>query len=876
MTYQLDYSTRRREFDYLQIHWLEKTSGRPAPDWDLYVVKELLDNALDADERWAREHVTPIEVSVNLNYRHMELLDIHSLKIAVCNQASFPIDTELIRSIFDLTAYTSDKSHTNYPSRGDQGNALKTVLGIPYALRHFGYGDYDNIHAPLTIETDGRAFTITLEVDEVRQQIHLVPLGPKTLKQPRSGACVHVRIDWFEQEKPRTSADLRSWAERFALFNPHATFHWHVRVGNQQDTWNFPANLNWKGVFADTAPLHWYEYSQLRELLLSLERDRGPDASLPQILQIFAGFAASEDPDGTKAKALCDKLKLNTLGDLRLTSDHVRTLRDGLWPALQREGRRVPAEMLGGLGEADMAGALGRFFSLEASPLYRRVVRDAPADPAHPFVLELALARLPSGNRRVIWTGLNHTPTYEDPFYVRSLNPPIRPGEPVFGLDGFLDAYGLTADQPVLLVMHIICPNLAFQDFSKTGIDPRPFREPLAATLGEMLTLFTATQRHEMGDLGSIVRTLLPETLRQLSPDNQQQFAAPQLLRAVRRLLAARLRDEGRAELAESWLSDPGADARLQGYIQVYQGEQPEAFANLIQPERGRLTLPLHPNGHTTIPLSSLDQGVFEEACVNKLLVVPGEELEAVLVANGVLTRLDAALLRSEGDFDGAFKSLLSHLGDLSVTVALLHDASPMGCSLAERLRQRLNEASRQDTRLVDLGLTPTQGGNLGLPTEAGSGGGDRTALAGGLAPDEVTFLIDRKLQYSLYALAPVELAAWLESRCAEAGLPPKLVPDEAELRSTALSTMKDVLSSWVLDRFHEVNRANFLADRVMQGVAADLKPDDLPGKLREALQAQPAQAWRTLWSEIVTTRCREVLEQRHEQIEMWIETHKP
>jgi len=867
------FATRHREFDYLQLHWLEKTTGRPSHEWDLYIIKELLDNALDADERWVREHDGMVELTIDLHYRHLEVLDIHSLDIAVFNRAPFP--TDLLPAIFDLTAYTSDKSHYNYPSRGQQGNALKTVLGVPYALRHFGYGDYANIRKPLVIETGYQAYVISLGIDEARQQVRLPPMQPTPLSSPRDGACARVGIDRFVQERPRTLADLHAWAQRFALFNPHATFHWRVRAGDQQDVWDFSADSTWHGLFADIAPIHWYEYTQLRELLLALERELGSATPLPQVLQAFTGFTLAEDPGGQRARALCNRLGFQTLGDLRLTSDHVSTLRDALWPALLRHGRKVPAEQLGGLGETYLASTMTRFFALEGPPLYRRIVHDDPADPAHPFVLELALARLAAGSKRVIWTGLNHTPTYEDPFYTRSLPPPILNGEPVFGLDGFLDTYGQRADQPVVLVMHLICPNLAYQDFSKTVIETRPFREPLAAALHEMLTTFGTARIVQVEDLQPVVHILMPQAVCLLSPDGRQQFAASQLLRAVRRLLAEWLRGEGRAELAETWLGDPGADAHLQGYIQAYVHDHPEAMANLLQPERSLLSLPVHADTHTTLALSQVDRRMLDEACINKILLVTDPELETVIVANGLLARFDMALLHAEGAFDTSFEVLLPHLGRLELPLALLHHATPADCLLAERLRARLDEANLANILLYDLGLTPAQGCSLGLPAEPGPGSGDRAALAHYLDAAEFTFLVDRRQQMSLFSLTVDALTSWLDERFRAVGLPPKHIPNDAHLRATALTAMKQALGDWVLDRFCDIAHADFLADQAIQVLSDALKTDDLPGQLREAIRAQPLQAWRTLWNDLATKRCQEILASRQEQIDALIQAHR-
>lgn len=866
------FTTRHREFDYLQLHWLEKTSGRPSHDWDLYIIKELLDNALDADDRWAREHTETIELTVDLHYRHIEALDIHSLDIVVCNRAPFP--TNLLTNIFDLTAYTSDKSHYNYPSRGQQGNALKTLLGIPYALRHFGYGDYANIHKPFVIENGNQAYVISLDIDEARQHANLSPIQSTLLNPSKDGTCVRVGIDRFVQERLRTLADLHTWAQRFALFNPHATFRWRVRIGDEQAAWEFPADNSWYNLFADAAAVHWYEYTQLRELLLALERELGSDFPLSQVLQTFAGFTPLEDLDGKRAKDLCNHLGLKTLGDLHLTSDHVHTLRDTLWQALLRQGRQVPAEKLGSLGETYLVKVLTQFFLLEVPPLYRYLVRDDPADPAHPFVLELALARLPNGNKRVIWTGLNHTPTYDDPFYTRSLFPPVLNGEPVFGLDGFLDAYGQTKDQAVLLVLHLISPNLAYQDFSKTVIETRPFREPLAAALHEMLTIFGTIQTVQVEDLQPVVHALIPQALLLLSPDGRQRFSASQLLRAIRRLLVDRLHNEGKVELAERWLGEAGADARLQGYIQSYIRDHPEAMSNLIQPERGRMTLPIHPDRHTTLALSQVDQQALDEACVNKIMLISDPELESVVVSNGLLARFDMVLLHNEGTLDASVEALLPYLDRLSLPLVLLHHATPADCLLSERLRTRLDEAGLTQVRLYDLGLTPAQGRALDLPAELSPGSGDRANLARNLDADEVTFLVDRHQQMSLFSLTVEDLITWMSERFETLGLSSKFVPSNAKLRAVALTAIKGVVTDWIFEHFHQMSGAHLLADKVIQTVSGKLKTDDLPNLVRETINAQPLQSWRVILSDHATKRSEEIVSSQQERFNALIGTH--
>jgi len=232
------------------------------------------------------------------------------------------------------------------------------------------------------------------------------------------------------------------------------------------------------------------------------------------------------------------------------------------------------------------------------------------------------------------------------------------------------------------------------------------------------------------------------------------------------------------------------------------------------------------------------------------------------------------ALLRTEDTFDTSFEALLPHLDRLGLPLALLHHATPADCLLGERLRARLDEAGLAHIPLYDLGLTPAQGHILDLPAEPGAGGGDRAALARHLDADEVTFLVDRRQQMSLFSLTADSLTVWLEERFQALGLSPKFVPEADHLRATALTAMKQALANWVLDRFHEVARADFLADQAIQVVSSDLNADDLPVQLQETICAQPYQAWRSLWRDLATKRCKEVLASRQEQINRLICTH--
>ena len=98
---------------------LENQTGHSVYDWPLVVAKELIDNALDACEE--AEVAPDITVIVEPD------------TIIVQDNAN-GIDAETIASVLDYTIRVSSREAYVSPTRGAQGNALKTILAMGYVL----------------------------------------------------------------------------------------------------------------------------------------------------------------------------------------------------------------------------------------------------------------------------------------------------------------------------------------------------------------------------------------------------------------------------------------------------------------------------------------------------------------------------------------------------------------------------------------------------------------------------------------------------------------------------------------------------------------------------------------------------------------------
>jgi DNA topoisomerase VI subunit B len=123
---------------------LVRQIGHAVEQWPLVVVKELIDNALDAAEEAG---VAP-EIKVVVERDRITVAD-----------AGDGIAPETVAALVDYSARTSSREAYVSPTRGAQGNALQTILAMPLAL--------DGEKGETIIESHGIAHRIVFDVDPV-------------------------------------------------------------------------------------------------------------------------------------------------------------------------------------------------------------------------------------------------------------------------------------------------------------------------------------------------------------------------------------------------------------------------------------------------------------------------------------------------------------------------------------------------------------------------------------------------------------------------------------------------------------------------------------------------------------------------------------
>jgi hypothetical protein len=136
-----------RLMEFCSERELQNQTGHSVYDWPLVVAKELFDNALDACEE--AEVAPDITVIVEQD------------RIIVQDNAN-GIDAATIEAVLDYTIRVSSREAYVSPTRGAQGNALKTILAMGYVL--------DGTAGVTIIEARGVAHRIEFRVDHINNQ----------------------------------------------------------------------------------------------------------------------------------------------------------------------------------------------------------------------------------------------------------------------------------------------------------------------------------------------------------------------------------------------------------------------------------------------------------------------------------------------------------------------------------------------------------------------------------------------------------------------------------------------------------------------------------------------------------------------------------
>jgi DNA topoisomerase VI subunit B len=404
-------------------------TGQQVETWPLVCLKELVDNGLDA----AEEAGTPPQISVSVTDNAVVVQD---------NGPGIPIRT--VKALLDFSIRVSSREAYVSPTRGAQGNALKTVIAMPFVL--------DGIVGLVEIAAQGINHAITFKVDPIRQA--------PVIEHSRAASPVkkgtRVTVHWPDSACSilAEAADrFLQIAEDYTWLNPHLdlTVEWMGKRRHSR-----PSVTAWEKWIPSypTSP-HWYDQSRF-ERLIGAYVNHSRDRTVREFIAEFRGLSAT-----AKQAVVLDKLGLARAPLASLCADGFDKPKiAALLAAMQEVSKPVKPKQLGVIGKSHLARLMAQYGADMDSFDYSRTF--ASTDDGLPCVVEFAFAWCPEAEERQLITGVNWSPAIGNPF--RQL------GSYGLSLDTILSQQRADRDDPVVLVLHVACPHVEYIDRGKSAI----------------------------------------------------------------------------------------------------------------------------------------------------------------------------------------------------------------------------------------------------------------------------------------------------------------------------------------------------------------------------------------------------------------------
>jgi len=422
-----------RELEFFSEKELMMQIGYDQDLWPIALLKELLDNALDACE--VAGIAPQIEVKITKN----------SFSVAD-NGPGLP-EATMLRSM-DYLVRVTDKAYYVSPTRGQMGNALKAVWAAGFVAHGNGI---------IEVVTGGQHHTVTVSLDRIGQKPRMVH---EVEKDGFVKSGTFIKIAWPDSSGRLLGDDLSFYNERweagrliesYAAFNPHATFKLNSKVYERTD----PSWPKWRP--DDPTSPHWYTKETLRDLIAAYvaeeRRHNEKTKTVRAFVSEFRGLTST-----IRQKKITTEYSGVYLQDMVKDDDIDPAFVEKLLADMKAESKPPKPAKLGIIGKEHlMQWMIKNGGAAEKSIKYKRTI--ATDEDGMPYVIEVAFGvhkKDEKSSRRILRTGMNWTPAL---------------GDPIPTLTRVIQEMRIDSHDPVTLLVHLARPRFEFVDRGKTRVD---------------------------------------------------------------------------------------------------------------------------------------------------------------------------------------------------------------------------------------------------------------------------------------------------------------------------------------------------------------------------------------------------------------------
>ncbi len=441
--------TTSRLAEFCSEKELVAQTGHEACHWPRVIVKELVDNSLDHCEEVGIAPVIKVTITTGKQGRPTRI---------VVEDNGFGIPSTTIKGIINYNVRISSREAYVSPTRGRQGNALKTILPMAYVLG-------GKVKGETWIEVCGRKHRLIFSVNAIKQESIVRHI------RSRSRVKKGTRITIFWPDCWEAGIDIDAVVElltNFVWINPHLTLR-YVMDG-ETVVKSDATNPNWTKYRAcDATSAHWYSLEQFERYAGALiDRDevntRGKKITVREFAAQFRGMSATEKQKQIVRELGASHMSLHRFFGSETAVKHQRM--EKLLGLIKQHTRPVRPELLGVIGEdhlRHLCGSVGG--ELQSFKYFLSPGHDADGLPYMVEIATCAYQKWVDGQSercgRYLAVGVNFSATLSNPFQT------LRG---MAGMDEILADLCAGSGAPVIVCVHYASPHIEYLDRGKGRI----------------------------------------------------------------------------------------------------------------------------------------------------------------------------------------------------------------------------------------------------------------------------------------------------------------------------------------------------------------------------------------------------------------------
>jgi hypothetical protein len=863
--------TTSREMEFFSEKELNMQIGCSRSGWPLALLKELIDNSLDACETAG---VLP-EITVVIGENSFTVID---------NGPGLP-KAALSKSL-DYFVRVSDKAYYVSPTRGQLGNALKCVWAAPFVV--------DGQRGRIDVSANGQTHVVEVALDQIGRKPNLqLTTRPSDIKTGTS-----IQVHWPGLSSYRRCVGGWSFYEdatllvaNYALLNPRATFavrgpgpdstHTTRRLGAHWMKWspNEPTSA-W-----------WYGPDQMADLIRAEVAEGRNGGRRKTVRQFIAGFAGLSSVIKQKCVFQDARLPGETLEDLVNGSDVDLAAVERLLNAMQSASRVIQPKKLGALDLslhvrlAQMAGVDTHLPDDGDEKKYLKTILEKVRYKKAsgfvgelPFVVEAAF---------VVDAEAEDTADDELRLHVTcGINwSPALPGIiPFPDLQWILGEQRVDSHDPVILIVHVAHPLMRATDRGKSRYSlPELINDALKTCVRFVTSRWKAAKlkrervskeerqrmvRAENADRKTLLAAayeVMERAYMVVSDNGMLPANARQIMYVARPLII---------ELAGSFWKNSASFTQkaLPDFIAGHPDQTKDwdvvfdARGHFIEPHTG------HSFGLGTVEVrdyigswNSSADGDLDEISIDlnyptrgpanryKFAVfIEKEGFDALLRRARIAERYDLAIFSTKGMSVTSARRLVEELSRNGVTILVLHDFDLSGLGIYHTIRNNTRRYTFQDRpNVISLGLRLEDAKDMCLASEAVEYGKRKKdprklLVKYGGTQEERDFLVNTRgfpwkgQRVELNAMTSRQFIEYLERKLVDAGVK-KVVPGEEVLAEAYKRAQQRHLVQQAIDEaIEEVAEQDIVI------------PADLDEQVRKRLEENPSLSWDEAVAQIV------------------------